>query len=70
MVGGRSSAMIVEAGSHEELDGLLKSIPWWPIAKVEVTPLQSFETRAESDRGDIEHLEAAPPSDYAAPSSG
>ena len=49
-VGERSFVFIVEAASHKEVDQLLRNIPMWGMLDWEVTPLQSFEGRAEVER--------------------
>ena len=56
--GRRGSALIVEAASNEELTGLLDSIPEWPLLKVDVTPLDSFEERLARVRQHLERLKA------------
>jgi muconolactone delta-isomerase len=47
--GSRASAVIVEAGSHEELSRLLQSLPFWSLMKMNITPIQSFADRAEQE---------------------
>lgn len=58
-VGTRSGVVIIEAASNEELGQLLLSLPFWGIMKVEVTPLESFESRIELTRKMVEQLKAA-----------
>lgn len=43
--GRRGMAVIMEAASNEELSQLLNDLPEWPLLKVDVTPLESFEGR-------------------------
>jgi hypothetical protein len=49
-VGDRAFVFIAEAGSNEELDRLLRSLPAWGILEWHVTPLQSFSGRAAQER--------------------
>ncbi len=58
-VGTRGGVVIMEAASHDELDRLLVSLPFWGIMKIEVTPLESFESRVELTRKMVEQLKAA-----------
>jgi len=57
--GRRGWAFIVEAASNEELSRLLGSIPEWPLMKVDVTPLESYEQRLAIIRQELERLKAA-----------
>ena len=43
-------ALIVNAESARELDDLITSFPVWPRMETEVTPLTTFEGRAQSLR--------------------
>ena len=56
-VGERTIAFILELDSHEELDALLQSIPFWRITKTKVTPLQDWDASREQDRQFAEQLE-------------
>jgi hypothetical protein len=38
-------AMIVEAASALELDGIVENLPVWPLMETNVTPLTTFEDR-------------------------
>lgn len=58
MSGRRGWALIVEAASNRELTTLLESIQEWPLMKVDVTPLDSFEERLASVRQGLERLKA------------
>jgi hypothetical protein len=49
-VGERSFVFVAEAESNEKLDRMLREIPFWGMVKWEVTPLESFETRAVEER--------------------
>ncbi len=59
-VGARAGVVIVEAASNEELSQLLHSLPFWPLMKVNVSPLQSFQDQAALTRQVLERLKAAP----------
>ena len=54
--GRRGMAFIMEAASNEELTKLLGGIPEWPLLKVDVTPLDSFEERLAQIRQDLEQM--------------
>jgi hypothetical protein len=58
-VGQRAFVFVAEAESNEKLDRMLREIPFWGILKWEVTPLESFETRAEEERMMIARLKKA-----------
>ena len=58
-VGERRGVFIIEAASNEELGELLLSLPQWGIAKVDVTPLESYESRLRLTRKSLEQLKAA-----------
>ncbi len=49
-LGDRAFVFVVEAGSNEEVDRMLRTIPMWGALKWQVTPLQSFAGRAEQER--------------------
>ncbi|MGD0228731.1 MAG: muconolactone Delta-isomerase family protein [Syntrophorhabdales bacterium] len=55
-VGERAVAFIVDAGSNEELDQILRNLPFWGILDWQVTPLQSFDGRAFQERKMIQQL--------------
>ena len=55
-VGERSFVFIAEASSNEELDQLLRAIPFWGVLEWEVTPLQSFEGRASVEQAFLNKL--------------
>ena len=50
-VADRALVFILEASSNEEVDQILRDIPAWGALKWKVTPLQSFEGRADKERG-------------------
>ncbi len=56
-VGDRAFVFIVEAGSNEELDQLLRNIPGWGVLHWHVTPLQSFAGRASQERDYVQKHE-------------
>ena len=49
-------ALIVRAESAQELDDLLTSLPVWPRMETTITPLTSFDGRAQSVRTRLEQL--------------
>ncbi len=51
-------AMIMEADSVQELDGLIESLPIWPRMKTTVVPLTSFDGRAAAVRPRLERLKS------------
>lgn len=59
MVGSRASTFIVDVASNEELSRILQNLPLWGMQQVDVTPLQSFEDRAEQVREVIEKRKRA-----------
>lgn len=58
IAGTRNGVAIIEAASNEELGKLLLSLPFWGIAKVDVTPLESWESRLLLTRKSLEQLKA------------
>ena len=55
-VAGREMAFIAEADSNEDLDQMLRDIPLWPLLTWDITPLQSFEGRAQMERDFLKHM--------------
>lgn len=55
-VGDRAFVFILEAASHEEADQVLRDLPAWGLLQWEVTPLQSFEGRAQKERSVVAEL--------------
>ena len=61
LAGGPSSgtvalALIVTAGSAQELDDLITSLPVWPRMETEVIPLSTFDERRHSALSKLEEL--------------
>ena len=55
-VGERKLVFILEAPSNETADDILRDIPVWGVLKWQVTPLQSFEGRADKERSVLAEL--------------
>lgn len=55
-VGERKLVFILEAPSNEKADEILRDIPVWGVLKWQVTPLQSFEGRADKERSVLADL--------------
>jgi hypothetical protein len=51
-------AMIVEAASPLEPDGMVESVPVWPLMESSVTPLTSFEDRIRAISPRLERAKA------------
>ena len=49
-------ALIVNAKSAEELDGVITSLPVWPRMETTVTPLSTFDVRMQAVRARLEDL--------------
>ncbi len=56
--GSRTLYLIVEAGSHDEIDRMLRLLPAWGVFSWQVTPLQSLEGRAEMERQILKSLKS------------
>lgn len=56
--GSRTFYLIVEAGSHDEIDRMLRDLPAWGVFSWKVTPLQSLEGRAEMQRQILKSLKS------------
>lgn len=52
----RGVVFIIDVPSNEELDQVLRALPFWPILEWQVTPLQSFEGRAFHERRMIQQM--------------
>jgi hypothetical protein len=50
--------LIVSADSAEELDGIVTSLPAWPLMETTVTPLTSFSGRADAVRAVLKQVKA------------
>jgi hypothetical protein len=61
-VADRALVFILEASSNDEADQILREIPAWGVLKWKVTPLQSFEGRANKERSVVEALKKKLPS--------
>jgi len=58
-VGDRAFLFIVEAASNDEADRIVRDMPTWGLLEWKVTPLQSFEGRAEMERKAAQALKSA-----------
>lgn len=56
MSGSVALALIVTAGSAQELDDLVTSLPVWPRMETEVIPLTTFDERRQSILSKLEEL--------------
>lgn len=52
----RAIVFIADVASNEELDQMLRSLPFWGVLDWQVTPLQSFEGRAFHERKILQQL--------------
>jgi muconolactone delta-isomerase len=57
--GERALAFIIEAPSHEELGAILGQIPLWGLLTWKVTPLESFQARAERENAFLAKIKQA-----------
>jgi hypothetical protein len=55
----RAVVFIVDAQSNEELDQILRGLPFWSILEWQVTALQSFDGRAFHERKILQQLRKA-----------
>jgi hypothetical protein len=55
----RGMVLIVDAASDDELSRILGGIPEWPMLKVGVTPLDSFEEWLGQVCESVERVKAA-----------
>jgi hypothetical protein len=51
LTGQRAGTFVLDAASAEEAGELLASLPFWGMVKWQVTPLQSFQSTVERERG-------------------
>ena len=51
-------SLIVSADSTKELDGVITSLPVWPLMETTVTPLATFDIRAQEVRARLEQMKA------------
>ncbi len=49
-------ALILRADSNREVDGLVESLPVWPRMETTITPLISFDDRAQALRSRLQQL--------------
>ena len=57
--GEKELVFIVKAKSNEEVSRLVLASPFWGMADVKVTPLESFDQRMKMDREKYEQLKKA-----------
>jgi hypothetical protein len=55
-VSDRAVAFIIDVASNEELDQILRGLPFWGMLEWQVTPLQSFEGRAFQERRVLQQM--------------
>jgi hypothetical protein len=58
-VGDRAFVCIIEATSNDEADRIIRDVPTWGVLEWRVTPLQSFEARAEMERRVVQALKSS-----------
>ena len=58
-VGDRAFVCVIEAGSNDEADRIVRDMPAWGLLEWKVTPLQSVEARAEMERNVVQALKSA-----------
>jgi muconolactone delta-isomerase len=51
-------SLIVNAGSVQELDSVVTSLPVWPLMETTITPLSTFDVRMQAVRARLEQLKA------------
>lgn len=56
LVGDRAFVFIVEAGSNDEVDRMLRGLPMWGVLTWKVKPLQTFSARASIERRAVKEL--------------
>ncbi len=55
-VGDRALTFIIEAANNDEADQFVRSVPFWTALQWTVTPLQSFQRRADMERGYLQQM--------------
>lgn len=55
-VGDRALTFIIEAANNDEADQFVRSVPFWTALQWTVTPLQSFQRRADMERGYVQQM--------------
>ncbi len=58
VLGSIQFALIIQANSEQELDGLVESLPIWPLMETTVTPLTSFHGREQAIKPRLERLKS------------
>ena len=58
VAGAREGFFMMDASSHEEIAGFLRSLPFWVAMKWTVVPLQSPRSAIEQDRAFIQKAKA------------
>ena len=58
VTGAIALSLIVSAQSAQELDGLITSLPVWPLMETTVTPLGTFDIRTQEVRARLDQLKA------------
>ncbi|MBT8137024.1 MAG: hypothetical protein KJO54_08445 [Gammaproteobacteria bacterium] len=56
--GSRTFYLIVEAGSHDEVDRMLRDLPAWGVFSWKVIPLQSIAGRAKMEKEIVKQLKS------------
>jgi hypothetical protein len=59
LLGDRAFVCVIEASSNDEADRIVRDMPLWGFLEWKVTPLQSFEGRAEMERQAVQALKSA-----------
>ena len=57
--GRRAGCFIVDLPSHGDVQKLLMSLPFWPLIKFNVTPIESYSSTVEQVRQVLKGLKAA-----------
>lgn len=56
--GSRTFYLIVEAGSHDEVDRMLRDLPAWGVFSWKVVPLQTIKGRADMEKKILKELKS------------
>ena len=54
----RAGVCIVRAGSHDEVTAMFRALPGWPLMRWDVTPLESFQARADMEKKIVGEIRA------------
>ncbi|MBJ6763925.1 hypothetical protein DRW03_30985 [Corallococcus sp. H22C18031201] len=57
VVGEKASVVVMRAASNEELSRMLRSLPFWGLMRMKVTPLEGFAERAAQEEKSVARLE-------------